>query len=81
MIGEEIGWFCAQSPTVSFRGNPTLRDLLGVMLEESDPRLPPWYLQLDKVSVQYSHLALQSRPTFFLRYPGPASSTLLHVHV
>lgn len=49
-LANEWGWACTIENGVS------LEKLLGMMIEESDPRLPPGYIRLDEVclGVQYS---------------------------
>ncbi|CAD6272357.1 unnamed protein product [Miscanthus lutarioriparius] len=43
-LANEWGWAC------TIENGVTLEKLLGMMIEESDPRLPPGYIRLDEIS-------------------------------
>jgi hypothetical protein len=51
-LANEWGW------ARTIENGVTLEKLLGMMIEESDPRLPPGYIRLDEVclAVQYSFI-------------------------
>lgn len=51
-LAEEMGWIHPKKSTGKVdKDSHDLREILEIMVEESDPNLPPWYFHLDKVEI------------------------------